>query len=229
MTVTSSLIEAHVQDVERITMDVCRNVPRCVDVNEIYGAGYLALCKAAESFDATRGATFMTWAYRPIRQAVTAEAWWIVNWRWWILGQWRSPQLTDWEDENDSTEDPKAQRSEFFYDLARGYVRDRLEEIDEPDRMVLKLSFLDGCLHEDIAARLGKSITSISLYKRRGLKALSSKLTDEETELTALLESRSRRVVPDMARYLAQKRNGRANGKLAYVRMNEARLAKRCT
>ncbi len=222
MTVTSSLIEAHIQDVERITMDVCRNVPRCVDVNEIYGAGYLALCKAAETFDATRGATFMTWAYRQIRQAVTAEAWWLVNWRWWHHGQSRPPQLTDWED----TEDPKAQKSEFFYDLAREYIRERVEEIDEPGRTVLKLSFLEGCLHEDIAARLGRSTTSISLYKQRGLEALSDKLRDEETELTALLESRSRRVVPDTATYLARKRNGRANGKIACVRMNKARLTK---
>lgn len=200
-------------------MSVCRNFPRFVDSNELYGAAYLALCKAAESFDATHGATFMTWAYRPIRHAVITEARWIVNWRWGPLGQCRPPQLIDWQEKHDFREDPKAQRSECFYDLACEYVRDRLEEIDEPDRTVLKLS-LEGWLQQDIAARLGKGNASISRYKQRGLEALSSKLTHEEADLTALFESRSRRAVPDRVKYLARKRNAPRLAKSREKRMD---------
>lgn len=225
---TDDLIISHIPYMERIVMDVCRNVPRSIQAEELYGASYLALVKAARSFCNDRGAEFRTWAYRPIRTAAQIEAWWLINWRSWIhVGKNRSPTITDFEDWRDDTEDDSADPSAFFYDLARDYVKERIDELEQPEQTVIRMSFIDGVPQSEIAAKIGKSVQTVRHYKRRGLDALWEALASEEKELTELLETRPRRVDRNLAKYHARRAYGRADGETAHIRMNAARLHKR--
>lgn len=206
----AELVESHIDYAECIALDACRGIPRFVYADDLYGAAYEALVDAAGTFSASRG-TFRTWCYRRIRTAVLREAWWIVNWRRdYRIGQNCAPNVS-LEEWRDVMADPRAEKAAFFRDLARDYVREKLDALEEPDRTVLRLRYFEGCTEKEGTRRIGCCHDSWWAWGRRGLDRLWEELAHEESELDALLESGPRKSNPDVSRILRKRTWARDN------------------
>lgn len=68
--VRDSLIERHRSYVRALAVDIVKNLPASIELDELVACGDLGLIEAAERYDARRGVSFQTFAYYRIRGAI---------------------------------------------------------------------------------------------------------------------------------------------------------------
>lgn len=83
----------------------------------------------------------------------------------------------------DSTVTEPAQNGKVLRSERRSRLGDELERIPDAQRTVLRMAFLEGLTHREIAEQLGIPLGTVKTRSRQGLKKLRRRLNGDSREL----------------------------------------------
>ncbi len=139
---------------------------RLGDADDCLQVALIGLYKAALAFDPARHLKFITLAWTCIIRQLCQEAN-IKNAR--IYEHFKHPARYVFDRLQGRERDP----ADVFADFS---VLDALDSLDDPDRLIVRLRFVEGETQKEVARRLGLDWWVVAKIERRGLDQLRSML-----------------------------------------------------